>query len=117
MKTDIALGLLSIFTAIIGQAAVSDEILSMITQFGGLGLAVWLTIHHTMVTIPRMENRYNEMLTAMEERHRQERVDMIAVFNKTLEEKRADYKSELDQQRISFAEMLGKASCRYEDRS
>lgn len=101
MKIDIALGLSSLMTMLIGQTAITDAIPAMITQFGGLGLAVWLVYHHTMKTIP-----------GLLETHRQERLELIMTFNKTLEEKRQDYKAEIEQQRKDFEQMLSRVACK-----
>jgi hypothetical protein len=49
---------------------------SVVTQFGGLGLAVWLVFHHTTKTIPDMQKE-----------HRAEREASITQFAKELERK------------------------------
>jgi hypothetical protein len=86
------------------QASVpaSASIVEILGQLGGFGIAVWLVIHHTMVTIPRMTKE-----------HREERAEILARFEKNLEEKRLDYQRELQEQRKEFAAMLEKASCKY----
>lgn len=111
MKTDIALGLLSLSTQLLGQAA-PDYVPGMVSQFGALGLVFWMVIHLTMVTIPGMEKRHAEATANLLAMHRAERAEMVKAFNETLEQKRQDYKEEIDQQRQDFEAMLTKFSCR-----
>lgn len=111
MKTDISLGILSLTTSLLGQA-VPDFVPGMVSQFGALGLVFWMVVHLTMVTIPGMEKRHGEAQAKMLEMHKQERSEMLAAFNKTLEQKRLDYREEIDQQRHDFEAMLARFSCR-----
>jgi hypothetical protein len=72
----------------IGQAEVAaagSGIIGLITQFGGLGLAVWLAYQHTTVTIPNMQKE-----------HREERIATAAIFKAELDLKRAEYLQSLD---------------------
>lgn len=80
----------------------SASLVEILGQLGGFGIAVWLVIHHTMVTIPRMTKE-----------HREERAEIIATFQKTLAEKREDYKKELAEQRAEVAQMLERTACKY----
>lgn len=107
-RTDLVIGvaaLLSGFVTMIGQT--DPTILpDWVGKLGPTGLCVWLVIHYTIVTVPRLEQRFSDLLTAQEQRHREERVKMLEMFDKTLNQKRIDYKSELDQQRADFREEL-----------
>lgn len=97
----------NLYHSLFAQADVQvpSSIYEIIAQLGGFGIAVWLVIHHTMVTIPRM----------MKE-HREERKEILEKFDATLKEKRSDYAKELDQQRQEFARMLEKVSCKYQNK-
>ena len=71
----------------IGQTEVAvsgGSIVGLITQFGGLGLAVWLVYQHTTVTIPNMQKE-----------HRAERQAAWV-----------DYKAEIDTKRKEYLESL-----------
>jgi hypothetical protein len=68
---------------VLGQseiAASSGSIVGLITQFGGLGLAVWLVYQHTTVTIPSMQRE-----------HREERQIAWADFKAEIDAKRKEY--------------------------
>lgn len=84
------------------EVKIPATIYEIIAQLGGFGIAVWLVIHHTMVTIPRM----------MKE-HREERKEIIQKFDDTLKEKRTDYMRELEQRQQEFSRTLEKISCKY----
>jgi hypothetical protein len=73
---------------ILGQteiAASGGTIVGLITQFGGLGLAVWLVYQHTTVTIPSMQKE-----------HRQERQAAWADFKAEIDAKRKEYLESLE---------------------
>ena len=79
---------LSLTGWIIGQAevaAMGGSIVGLITQFGGLGLAVWLVYQHTTVTIPSMHKE-----------HREEREKALMEFKTELDAKRREYLDSLD---------------------
>ena len=102
MKTELTLsalaGMLSLFKyATLGQAETAG-IPALVTQFGGLGLAIWLVIHHTMITIPTMQKL-----------HREERTQDLELFKQTLNEKLLEHSAELDRQRQAFLD----GHCKY----
>lgn len=102
---ELVLGTLSLITSglsILAQAAVPDAWTSVLTQFGGLGLAVWLVIHHTTITIPRMQKDYKD-----------ERLEMLKEFENALVEKRQAYHAEIARQREEFADSLKLNICQY----
>lgn len=100
---EIALGVCSLMMTVVGQIDASTfPIERLVTQFGGLGLAVWLVIHHTMVTIPNMQKQ-----------HQEERAATLAQFEKMFEEKRKAYQAQLDIQRTDFIETMTKLQCKY----
>jgi len=83
MKTEITLStMIAIVSAIkvstiLGQLEFpAGSIAGMITQFGGLGLAVWLAYHHTTVVIPNLQKS-----------HREERKEDLLMFKEALKEK------------------------------
>jgi hypothetical protein len=73
----------------IGQteiASAGGSIVGLITQFGGLGLAVWLVYQHTTVTIPSMQKE-----------HREERQAAWINFKAEIDDRRKEYLSSLEQ--------------------
>lgn len=111
-KTELAIGVASMVVGAIGMLAQVEipvspamTISQLVSQFGGLGLAVWLVIHHTMITIPSMQKS-----------HAEERRELFASFQKTLDEKRKDYAAEIDRQREEFAVMLSRFQCKVENK-
>lgn len=102
---EVILGTLSLAVSgfsVLAQATVPDAWTSILTQFGGLGLAVWLVIHHTTITIPRMQKDYKE-----------ERMEMLKEFEASLIEKRKAYQEELVRQRQEFSDSLKNTICQY----
>lgn len=68
--------------AVLAQAdpALGSSLMSILTQFGGLGLAVWLAYYHTTVTIPTLHKQ-----------HKEERIESIKLFTEQLDTKRREY--------------------------
>jgi hypothetical protein len=91
-----------IFAQVDPGIPIPTSIYDIVAKLGGFGIAIWLVIHHTMITIPKM----------MKE-HREERKEALEQFEKALTEKRLDYKKELEDQRKEFGQMLERVSCRY----
>jgi hypothetical protein len=108
--------LLMTLFGIIAQVEVPTAWQGILTQFGGLGLAVWLVIHHTMVTIPNSQKEFREERQAILKAHQEERAETLAAFNKTLEEKRLAYVAEVDRQRSEFKTMLDQVSSNFKCR-
>lgn len=81
------------------------SVTGLITQAGGLGLAVWLVYHHTTVTIPGMQRLHAEERTAAQ-----------ALFAKVLDEKREEYFREIERQREQFAAMIATIRCQYQQK-
>ena len=81
-----ALGIGSLVASGIGiviaqiDPGLGGPLLSILTQFGGLGLAVWLVYYHTTITIPNMQKE-----------HRSEREAAIKEFKEELDVKRIEY--------------------------
>jgi hypothetical protein len=75
------------FGAIVGQLdpSLGGAFVSVVTQFGGLGLAIWLVYIHTTKTIPDLQRE-----------HREEREAAIAQFTGELERKRQEYTASLN---------------------
>jgi hypothetical protein len=65
--------------------AMGGGIVSLLTQFGGLGLAVWLVYYHTTVTYPNMQKE-----------HREERQAALLQFKAEIDLKRTEYLASLD---------------------
>lgn len=112
MKTDMLiemlLGTLSLVASALGLVAQTNEgsgpwnVTGLLTQFGGLGFAVWLVYYHTTKTIPDMQRE-----------HRQERDAIQAKWLVTLETKRAEYMAEMKAQREAFEKSLERIACRH----
>jgi hypothetical protein len=109
MRGEVVAGIGSVIVTISGWLIAQAELPSMpssinglITQVGGLGLAVWLVYHHTTVTIPNMQKLHAEERTASQRG-----------FERVLDEKRAEYFKELQTQRDQFSAMLDKMNCKY----
>jgi len=109
MKFEAMAGIGSLAATIGGWALAQAEVTSipsnvsgLITQAGGLGLAVWLVYHHTTITIPNMQKLHAEERTASQRG-----------FERVLDEKRAEYFKELEKQRDQFSQMLDKMNCKY----
>lgn len=82
--------------------AIPTNVGGLITQAGGLGLAVWLVYHHTTITIPNMQKLHSEERTASQKG-----------FEKILDDKRQEYFKEIERQREQFSTVMEKASCRF----
>lgn len=112
MKTDILiemlLGTLSLVAPALGLLAQTNDVTGtwnvagLVTQFGGLGFAVWLVYYHTTKTIPDLQRE-----------HRQEREAIQAKWLATLETKRVEYIAEMKAQRDSFEKALERITCRH----
>jgi hypothetical protein len=99
----------------IGQAevgSVGGSIVGLITQFGGLGLAVWLVYQHTTVTIPQMQKE-----------HREERQAALLEFKAEIDLKRkeyleslqkltTEYTTELHERRLEIIQAIKDNACR-----
>lgn len=68
------------FTLAQVDSSMGGAIVGLVTQFGGLGLAVWLVYQHTTVTIPNMQKE-----------HREERQAALLQFKEQLDEQRKEY--------------------------
>jgi hypothetical protein len=90
------------FIAQADPQTIPSNVSAIITQAGGLGLAVWLVYHHTTITIPTMQRL-----------HAEERATSQAGFQKVLDEKRIEYFREIDKQREQFAAMITQINCKY----
>lgn len=77
-------------------------IMNLLSQFGGLGLAVWLVIRHTTVTIP-----------ALQKEHREEREVAAKVHAEVIQKLVLAHNEELDRRRAEFTSILEKTSCNY----
>lgn len=94
--------------AILSQVSVPqlDGLLSIITQVGGPGLAVWLVYYHTTVTIPNAQKEF-----------RLERSEMIAAHATQLSEKRQAFQTQIQELLNSHKEemqmIVEKSFCKY----
>ncbi len=79
-----------------------NGVTSILSQMGGLGLAVWLVYHHTTVTIPSMQRMHSEERTASQHS-----------FEKILDEKRTEYFREIERQREQFSDLINRTTCKY----
>lgn len=106
--TEILLGTLALMFSGLGILAQAELAIpgwaQLIPHFGGLAFAVWLVIHHTTVTIPKMQAE-----------HRSERLEAETQFIKALEEKRKAYQDQLTYERQYFREHMDKLSCKWKD--
>lgn len=94
-QSEIAVGAMSALVWSIGyvlsQVAQSEpanlgiSVTGLVTQFGGLGLAIWLVILHTTRTIPKMQ-----------EDHRAERTEMIKAFQDRCDKQETCFRESLD---------------------
>jgi len=77
-----------------------------LTQFGGLGLAVWLAYHNTTVVIPNLQKSFKE-----------ERLEIQRMHNEELERKRVDFKEQINQQQIyhneQLEELISRSICKF----
>lgn len=62
-----------------------DPWIGIVTQFGGLGLAIYLVVHHTTKTIPDMQRD-----------HRAERQEMVAAFNARCDKQETCFREALE---------------------
>ena len=62
-----------------------DPWVGVVTQFGGLGLAIYLVIHHTTRTIPDMQRD-----------HPTERQELVAAFNARCDKQEACFREALE---------------------
>jgi len=94
--------------AILGQIpnVPLDGLLSIITQVGGPGLAVWLVYYHTTVTIPNAQREF-----------RQERAELVAAHAAQLIDRREAFQSQiqnmLNEHREEMHSIVEKSFCRY----
>jgi hypothetical protein len=77
-------------------------IAALITQFGGLGFAIWLVYYHTTKTIPEMMRE-----------HREERAENEARWVSTLDAKRREYMEEMKAQREASERAIDRIACKY----
>lgn len=70
-------------------------IVSLLTQFGGLGLAVWLVYYHTTVTYPQMRKE-----------HREEREAALLAFKAEIDLKRKEYLESLEKLTVQYTTEL-----------
>ena len=99
---------LTIGHAIVGQVGLPqlDGLLSIITQVGGPGLAVWLVYYHTTVTIPNAQKEF-----------RLERAEMITAHANQLSERREAFQTQIQDLLNSHKEemqlIVEKSFCKY----
>lgn len=100
------------------------NITELVFQFGGLGLAVWLVIRHTTVTIPSLEERYRKERETLLDQHKTEREASLKLFKDELDMKRQEYmqaikeltkeySDELAHRRGEILEALKRSECRW----
>lgn len=104
--------------------ATGINVTEFIFQFGGLGLAVWLVIHHTTITIPNLDKRNREEREAILEQHKLEREAALKTFKEELDLNRQEYMTvikeltkeysdELAHRRGEILEALKRSECRW----
>ncbi len=122
-----ALWKLSGFAAVAQIEAVTGTTIpwaDIVQQYGGLALAVWLVIHHTMVTIPRMQADSKAEREALVKAHREELdakradymaqiADQAAKHREELELIRSDFMKQMDAIQRTFAAAVERQMCRY----
>lgn len=85
--------------------SIQGGLVDLLSQFGGLGLAVWLVYRHTTVTIPNMQIEHRKEREAAEEKH-----------SKTLEKLTASHIEALDRKRQEYLAALPKVVCRFTEK-
>jgi hypothetical protein len=78
-----------------GGRSYGGGIVSLLTQFGGLGLAVWLVYYHTTVTYPNMQRE-----------HREERQAALMQFKAEIDLKRTEYLESLEKLTVQYTTEL-----------
>ncbi len=98
---------------------------NLVQQYGGLALAVWLVIHHTMVNIPRMQLEAKAEREALVKAHREEldvkRADYLrqlseqaAKHREEVETLRADFLAQIQTMQRTFEQAVERQVCRFE---
>jgi hypothetical protein len=101
--------LFSVGGVIIGQTSIVpiDGLVTIITQIGGPGLAVWLVYYHTTVTTPNMQKEFREERQKLVEAHTEQLIEKREAFQQQLETLLLDHKEEMKQ-------IVSMAYCRYQ---
>lgn len=92
-QSEIVMGAASAVVVFVGsllsQTAQTDPTLNpwvgIVTQFGGLGLAIYLVIHHTTRTIPDMQKD-----------HRTERQELVTAFSARCDKQETCFRESLE---------------------
>jgi hypothetical protein len=105
----------SVAGSMIGQidGSAATGFVGIVSQFGGLGLAVWLVYHHTTVSMPNKEKEYKEERLLTLELHTKQLEDMRRDF--LLEHKHVAEKfaADVQQEREKFLQAFRSAECRF----
>lgn len=99
----------------IGQAEVGSmggSIVALVTQFGGLGLAVWLVYQHTTVTIPNLQKEHREERQAALIHFKEQIESQRSEYLQSLKELTDEYKVELKERRQEIIQAIRDNSCK-----
>ena len=110
------LGGFSIATTTAGVLAQIDPamgagIVGIVTQFGGLGLAVWLVYYHTTVTVPKMQEEYKSERLAMALQHKLEMDEKRKDYFEHINKLAAQHHADLDQRRVEVLNAIRQLPC------
>ena len=97
-----------LFAQVSAPGTVVDYIQPVVTA----GLAVWLVVYHTRVTIPGMQAAHKVERQEDRAAFQTQLGQMQADHKNQLAEERRDHVTEMERQRVQFAEMLGH-SCKF----
>jgi hypothetical protein len=89
-------------TIIENTGPLSGGIMGLLSQFGGVGLAVWLVIHHTTKVIPTMQKEFREERESLQTHH-----------TAAIELLTGRHIKEMENRREDFKQMLEQVSCKY----
>jgi hypothetical protein len=115
------LGIGAIVVTIIGKLwamaqvdpSIGGTFVGIITQFGGLGLAVWLVYYHTTTTVPSMQRDFKDERTKLLEMHKLEIDEKRREYFAQLDKMAEQFKRDLEAERGEFLEALRSSACRY----
>ena len=93
--------------------SIGGTFVGIVTQFGGLGLAVWLVYYHTTTTVPGMQKDFRDERTRLMELHKQEIDEKRKEYFLQLDKMAEQFKRDLEAERGEFLEALRSSACRY----
>lgn len=102
-----------LFTLAQVDPSIGGTFIGIVTQFGGLGLAVWLVYYHTTTTVPQMQREFKEERQRLLELHKAETDQQKQDYFEQMNKLSAQHREDLDSERREFLEALKNNQCKY----